>query len=36
VRLGEKGREKVLANYTWEIVAGRVRDVYRELVEAGC
>ena len=31
-RLGQNGRKKVLANYTWEIVAAKVRDVYRQLV----
>ena len=35
-RLGENGRRKVLGNYTWEIVARKVREVYRELVEAKC
>lgn len=30
--MGASGREKVLANYTWEIVADRVRQVYADLV----
>jgi glycosyltransferase involved in cell wall biosynthesis len=30
--LGAAGREKVLANYTWEIVADRVRQVYADLL----
>jgi glycosyltransferase involved in cell wall biosynthesis len=29
--LGEAGRRKVLLNYTWEIVAGKVRSVYEGL-----
>jgi len=33
-RLGENGRKKVLANYTWDIVAARVREVYRQLVQS--
>jgi glycosyltransferase involved in cell wall biosynthesis len=31
-RMGEAGRQKVLRNYTWEIVADRLRAVYAELV----
>jgi glycosyltransferase involved in cell wall biosynthesis len=31
-RMGEAGRQKVLGNYTWEIVADRLRAVYAELV----
>ncbi|VAW42981.1 hypothetical protein MNBD_CHLOROFLEXI01-4756 [hydrothermal vent metagenome] len=30
--MGAAGREKVLANYSWEIVADRVRQVYADLV----
>jgi glycosyltransferase involved in cell wall biosynthesis len=30
--MGAAGREKVLANYTWEIVADRVRQVYADLL----
>jgi glycosyltransferase involved in cell wall biosynthesis len=30
--MGAAGREKVLANYTWEIVADQVRQVYSDLV----
>lgn len=30
--MGAAGREKVLANYTWEIVADRVRQVYVETI----
>ena len=30
--MGLAGREKVLANYTWEIVADRVRQVYEDIV----
>lgn len=30
--LGYAGREKVLANYTWDIVADRVRQVYADLL----
>jgi glycosyltransferase involved in cell wall biosynthesis len=29
--MGEAGRRKVLGNYTWEIVAGKVRSVYEGL-----
>jgi glycosyltransferase involved in cell wall biosynthesis len=29
--MGEAGRRKVLRNYTWEIVAGKVRSVYEAL-----
>jgi glycosyltransferase involved in cell wall biosynthesis len=32
IRMGEAGRQKVLRNYTWEIVADRLRAVYAELV----
>lgn len=31
-RMGEAGRKKVLQNYTWEILASRLRAVYAELV----
>jgi glycosyltransferase involved in cell wall biosynthesis len=31
-RMGEAGRQKVLRDYTWEIVADRLRAVYAELV----
>lgn len=30
--MGAAGRYKVLMNYTWEIVADRVRQVYREVI----
>ena len=30
--MGRAGQEKVLANYTWEIIADRVRQVYLDLV----
>ena len=33
LRLGENGRRKVLANYTWQRVATQVRDEYRKLVQ---
>lgn len=36
LRLGENGRKKVLANHTWEIVAGKVHEVYRQLVRSEC
>lgn len=32
--MGAAGRRKVLANYTWEIVTRRFREVYEEAVEA--
>lgn len=32
-RLGEAGYRKVAAQYTWDIVAGRVREVYRRVIE---
>ncbi len=32
-QLGQRGREKVLANYTWDIVAGRYRAVYEKAKE---
>ena len=32
IRMGEAGRRKVLANYTWEIVTDRLRDVYTEVI----
>ena len=35
-RLGENGRKKVLANYTWDIVAAKVREAYRKLVQPLC
>jgi len=31
-RMGEAGRRKVLENYTWEIVANRVRRMYAEAI----
>jgi glycosyltransferase involved in cell wall biosynthesis len=31
--LGRRGREKVLANYTWDVVAGRYRAVYEKAQE---
>ena len=31
-QMGEAGRRKVLENYTWEVVAGRVRAVYAEAI----
>ncbi|HID53739.1 MAG TPA: glycosyltransferase family 1 protein [Anaerolineae bacterium] len=34
--LGAAGRQKVLANYTWEIVSDRLRDVYRQAVGRNC
>jgi len=30
--MGEAGRRKVLENYTWEIVTGRLRAVYAEVI----
>ena len=32
--MGQAGREKVLRNYTWEIVADRLRAVYAEVVSS--
>jgi len=32
IRMGEAGRRKVLENYTWEIVTGRLRAVYTEVI----
>lgn len=32
IRMGEAGRRKVLANYTWEIVTDRLRAVYTEVI----
>jgi glycosyltransferase involved in cell wall biosynthesis len=32
IRMGEAGRKKVLANYTWEIVADRLRSVYADAI----
>lgn len=31
--LGRAGRQKVMANYTWEIVTDRLRDVYRQVID---
>jgi glycosyltransferase involved in cell wall biosynthesis len=33
LRMGEAGRRKVLAEYTWDIVAGRFRAVYAQARE---
>jgi glycosyltransferase involved in cell wall biosynthesis len=33
-RMGEAGREKVLANYTWERVGHRVHGLYRDLARS--
>jgi glycosyltransferase involved in cell wall biosynthesis len=33
-RMGEAGREKVLAGYTWERVGHRVHELYRELARS--
>jgi glycosyltransferase involved in cell wall biosynthesis len=33
--MGASGREKVLRNHNWDIVADRVRDVYARVVESG-
>jgi glycosyltransferase involved in cell wall biosynthesis len=30
-RMGQAGREKMLENYTWEIVADRLREVYTDV-----
>ena len=35
-RMGRSGRAKVLANHTWDIVAARVQDEYRRLVQPAC
>jgi glycosyltransferase involved in cell wall biosynthesis len=32
-RLGETGRRKVRAHYTWKRIAAQVRDEYRKLVQ---
>ncbi len=32
MRLGEKGRRKVLRNYTWDIIAKKIRKKYYKLV----
>jgi glycosyltransferase involved in cell wall biosynthesis len=32
IRMGEAGRKKVLANYTWEIAADRLRSVYADAI----
>ena len=32
IELGEKGKEKVLKNYTWDIIANKTRTKYYELV----
>lgn len=32
IELGEKGKEKVLKNYTWDIIANKIRTKYYELV----
>jgi glycosyltransferase involved in cell wall biosynthesis len=32
--MGESGRRKVLANYTWDVVTPRFRSVYQEAIEA--
>jgi len=32
-RLGQRGREKVLADYTWDQVAAQFREVYQEAME---
>jgi glycosyltransferase involved in cell wall biosynthesis len=31
-RMGEAGRQKVVETHRWEVVAGRVRDVYRQVI----
>lgn len=33
-RLGEAGYRKVVAHYTWDIVADKVRDVYARVIDA--
>ena len=33
-RIGEAGREKVRAQYSWDIVAGRVLAHYRRVLDA--
>ena len=35
-QMGAEGRKKVLANYTWDIVAAKVRGEYRKLVQPLC
>ena len=32
-RMGERGKRKVLAKYTWAAVAGKVRDTYQKLID---
>jgi glycosyltransferase involved in cell wall biosynthesis len=32
VQMGQKGRQKVLSNFTWESVSDRLRDVYVEAI----
>ena len=32
IRMGEAGRRKVVANYTWEIVTDRLRAVYTQVI----
>ena len=34
-RMGENGRKKVLARYTWPVIARRFREVYAQAVSAG-
>ena len=31
-RMGRAGRERVLENYTWDIVAGKVEELYRDVL----
>ncbi len=32
--LGENGRQKLIANYTWEVVTEKVLEAYREVTAA--
>ena len=32
-RMGQAGREKVLKNYTWDIITGRFRDLYGRVTQ---
>ncbi len=34
-RLGRQGREKAAAHYSWDVVAERVREQYRAVLDEG-
>ena len=34
--MGERGRRKTLARYTWDAVTDRFREVYRSAIRGNC